>query len=83
MSMAVSVAECPDTVREYGSVCRWMSRHRPSVWQCLSLDVQTDAGCQFDKTAVLRDKIKRTPVVVTDLGGPNSLLVIYIALTSY
>jgi hypothetical protein len=37
-----------------------------------SRDVQTDAGHQRDKTAVLRGKIRGTPVIVTDLGGPNS-----------
>jgi len=38
----------------------------------VSRDVQKDAGCQCDKNAVLRDKTKGIPVVVTDLGGPNS-----------
>jgi len=38
----------------------------------VSRDVQTDVGCQCDKNSVLRDKIKGTPVVVTDLGGQNS-----------
>jgi hypothetical protein len=37
----------------------------------VSQDVQTDVGCQCDKNAVIRDKIKGTPVVVTDLVGPN------------